>query len=224
MNKLESQLNNLTIDNLSLKYINDRIKKEICYETINKLLDKNLLNVYIETPSVNKKITQLQNILEKNNVDKENVKKIIDEYIFELIPPGTKGTVRGNMFNNIVKTHILNIGLEDDFKIEFETKSEKCPTDEIPDWYIEYNNKILIGMNQLDIWNGGQQLNRGSKYIINNSLNNKSNCKLLCVVCNKIIIKNNKNKIFKLFNIGFNKNILCYINNLTSIIHEYFDI
>ena len=102
MNKLESQFNNLTINQLTVDDINKRITNEICYETIDKLLDKNLLNVYIETPSVNKKITQLQNILEKNNVDKENVKKIIDEYIFELIPPGTKGTVRGNMFNNIV--------------------------------------------------------------------------------------------------------------------------
>ena len=39
-------------------------------------------------------------------------------------------------------------------------------------------------MNQLDLWNGGQQLNRGYKYL-NTTYNNK--IKLLCVVYNIII-------------------------------------
>ena len=48
-------------------------------------------------------------------------------------------------------------------------------------------------MNQLDLWDGGQQLNRGSKYIENNKYNNE-NSKLLCVVCNEIQIKSKKIK------------------------------
>ena len=36
-------------------------------------------------------------------------------------------------------------------------------------------NKIIIGMNQLDIINGGHQINRGSKYLIDNNHNDKSN-------------------------------------------------
>ena len=65
-------------------------------------------------------------------------------------------------------------------------------------------------MNQLDLWGGGQQLNRGSKYIENNKHNNE-NSKLLCVVCNEIQFKN-KNKAYK----------LCYLNNLEHIIRKYF--
>jgi hypothetical protein len=76
-------------------------------------------------------------------------------------------------------------------------------------------------MNQLDIWNGGQQLNRGFKYIENNKHNNE-NSKLLCVVCNKIQFTTNKNKAFKLFKIGFENNTLCYLNNLINIIKSYF--
>ena len=61
-------------------------------------------------------------------------------------------------------------------------------------------NKIIIGMNQLDIWNGGQQLNRGFKYL---EYNNDDNFKLLCVICNEIQFKSKNNKAYKLFEIGF---------------------
>jgi hypothetical protein len=65
------------------------------------------------------------------------------------------------------------------------------------------------------------QINRGSKYLDNNMNNEK--IKLLCVVCNDIYFKN-KNKAFKLFQIGFKNNTLCYLNNLDNIIVSYFDL
>ena len=77
-------------------------------------------------------------------------------------------------------------------------------------------------MNQLDLWNGGHQLNRGSKYILRNT--NNKNSKLLCVVCNKIVIKSIKNKVFNLFKVGFENNTLCYLNNLQNIIYSYFNL
>lgn len=64
-------------------------------------------------------------------------------------------------------------------------------------------------MNQLDLWGGGQQLNRGSKYIENNKHNTKDS-KLLCVVCNEIQFKS-KNKAYALFVTGFEKDTLCYL-------------
>jgi hypothetical protein len=77
-------------------------------------------------------------------------------------------------------------------------------------------------MNQLDLWGGGQQINRGSKYLINNK-NNTEKSKLLCVVCNKININSNKNKVYKLFEIGYSNNTLCYIKNIESIINNFFN-
>lgn len=150
--------------------------------------------------------------------------QIIDDYLFELIPPGTKGVIRGNTFNKIVKQYIINLNLDlSRFDIYFERKCDNYPTFEIPDWYIleKSTNKIIIGMNQLDIWNGGHQLNRGFKYLINTEHNN-INSKLLCVICNEIQFKTNKNKAFKLFKIGFTNNTLCYLNNLENIINLYF--
>lgn len=86
---------------------------------------------------------------------------------------------------------------------------------EIPDFYIlnKTNNKLIIGMNQLDLWNGGHQINRGYKYIIDNKFNTKK-IKLLCIICNEIHFSNTKNKVYKLFDVGFSNNTLCYLNNI----------
>lgn len=209
---------------LSMEDINARIKKEICYKTLEELTDKNLMCEYKECDSVKKEIKKLGDVLEKYT-DEETKQKIIQEYLLELIPAGTKGVIRGNKFNNIVKKFITNLELDTDrFEICFEKKCEGHFTTEIPDWYIleKSTNKIIIGMNQLDLWGGGQQLNRGSKYIENNKHNNE-NSKLLCVVCNEIQFKSKKNKAYNLFENGFDNNTLCYLNNLENIINTYFN-
>ena len=209
---------------LSIEDINIRIQKEICYETLEELTDSKLLNEYKECNSVKNEIKKLENILRKHT-DEEKTQKIIDEYLLDLIPAGTKGVIRGNKFNKLVKQNITKLGLDTErFEICFEKKCEFHFTTEIPDWYIleKKTNKIIIGMNQLDLWGGGQQLNRGSKYLENNKHNN-SNSKLLCVVCNEIQLKSNKNKIYNLFDIGFNNNTLSYLNNIQNIISLYFD-
>lgn len=210
-------------DELSIQDINSRIKQEICYETLQKLTDTKLMNEYKNCKSVKNEIKKLNDVLEKY-INEEIKEKIIEEYLLQLIPAGTKGVIRGNKFNNIVKQFITNLELDlERFEIYFEKKCEGHFTTEIPDWYIleRTTNKIIIGMNQLDLWGGGQQLNRGSKYIENNK-HNTENSKLLCVVCNEIQFKSKKNKAYKLFEIGFKNNTLCYLNNLENIITSYF--
>ena len=205
-----------------MEEINNRILKEICFKTINDLKDINLLNEYKNCNSVKNKIYKLEKILEKNKINNKEIDVIINDYYYELIPAGTKGVIRGNKFNRIVKKIIEDLNLnENEFEVCFEKKCEYFPTNEIPDWFIfqKKTKKVIIGMNQLDLWNGGHQLNRGFKYI------NQKQCenfKFLCVVCNKIQFKK-KNKVFTLFEIGFNNNTLCYLNNLENIIFDYFD-
>jgi hypothetical protein len=207
----------------NIETINMRIKQEICYETLAELTDTKLMSQYKECNSVKNEIKKLAEILIKYT-DEEITEKIIFEYLVQLIPPGTKGVIRGNKFNNIVKQFITKLALDTErFDICFEKKCNTHLTSEKPDWYIleKSTNKILIGMNQLDLWGGGQQLNRGYKYIENNKHNN-INSKLLCVVCNEIQFKS-KNKAYKLFKIGFENNTLCYLNNLQTIISSYFN-
>jgi len=208
----------------NIETINTRIKQEICYETLAELTDAKLMSQYKECNSVKNEIKKLSEILIKYT-DEETKEKIIFEYLVQLIPPGTKGVIRGNKFNNIVKQFITKLALDTErFDICFEKKCSTHLTSEKPDWYIleKSTNKIIIGMNQLDLWGGGQQLNRGFKYIENNKHNN-INSKLLCVVCNEIQFKSKKNKTYKLFKIGFENNTLTYLNNLQNIISSYFN-
>ena len=76
-------------------------------------------------------------------------------------------------------------------------------------------------MNQLDLWGGGQQLNRGSKYILNFH-DNSDNLRLVCVVANTIKLNSDKNKAFKIFQTGFQNGTLCYLKNLKELIYNFF--
>jgi hypothetical protein len=221
-----SQMEQLKPEQEELRYINNRIEKEYCNETAMELTDEQLLDTYKKSPSVKKAISKLNNVLSTNNVNEEKKHKILEEYVLELIPPGTKGVIRGNKFNKIIENFINSLNFDKDvFDICFEKKCEQHMTNEIPDWYIleKETGKTIIGMNQLDLWGGGQQINRGSKYIINNQ-NNNENSKLLCVVCNKIQHKRNTNKTYNLFKVGFENNTLCYMNNLQNIICSFFNL
>jgi hypothetical protein len=209
---------------MNLDYINNRINKEICYDTINKLKDTYLINDYKECKSVQNEINKLKLILEKYNIETKTKDSILNDYILDLIPAGTKGVIRGNKFNSIVKDTINNLKLNNErFEICFEKQCKICITTETPDWYIleKSTNKVIIGMNQLDLVGGGQQLNRGYKYLIDNK-HNTINSKLLCVICNHIQFKS-ENKKTKLFEVGFNNNTLTYLKNLGFIIDSFFN-
>lgn len=151
----------------------------------------------------------------------ESIKScIINDYIPNLIPAGTKRVIRGNKFNSIVKEKVISFKLpKENFDVVFEKKCKDYITAVIPDWYIrdKNTNKILIGMNQLDLWN------RSSKYLCENK-HNTHNSKLLCVICNNMVFKNSKSKTFILFDTGFKNNTLCYLNNLEKIIYDYFNL
>jgi hypothetical protein len=217
--------NNENSNLINTKSINARIEQEVCNDTINKLKDTYLLDEYKKCKSVQNKIKKLELILEKNNINSTTKNSIINEYILDLIPAGTKGVIRGNKFNSIVQNTINNLELNNDrFEIAFEKQCKTCITTEKPDWYIleKSTGKVIIGMNQLDLVGGGQQLNRGYKYLIDNKHNTEKS-KLLCVICNKIKFINDTNKAYKLFEVGFTNNTLCYIKNIESIINNYFN-
>lgn len=210
---------------MNIKSINKNIKKTVCLSTIDKLTDKNLLKEYKKCKSVKNEIEYLKLVLKKHVTDKEIRNNIINDYLIKLVPAGTKGVIRGNKFNKLVKEKLESLKFDrNKFEIEFEKKCETCITSEIPDFYMleKKTNKVIIGMNQLDLWGGGQQINRGYKYIIDN-IHNRENSKLLCVVCNEYKFKTDKNKAYKLFETGFLNDTLCYLSDIERIIKDYFN-
>jgi hypothetical protein len=206
-----------------MEEINKRIQTEFCNDTYIGLSDVSLMNEYRACKSVQNEIQKLTNVL-SNRVETSVIPLIINDYIPELIPAGTKAVIRGNKFNKMVQTHIESMNLNPDiYEIKFERKCDIYPTSEIPDWYImdKMKKRILIGMNQLDLISGGQQINRGYKYLMDNP-HNTSNSKLLCVICNPVHFTSDTNKAFRLFDIGYRNNTLCYLKNLHNIIRTYF--
>jgi len=216
---------------LRMEEINDRINREYCANTVSELSDAYLMPLYKECASVKNAIGELEQILssrlDESESKQKRINEIVDDYLLKLIPPGTKGVIRGNQFNHIVKRAINQLSLDTErFEICFEKKCMAHFTTEIPDWYIleKSTKQNIIGMNQLDLWRGGQQTNRGYKYIEKKKHNNEQS-KLLCVVCNMIqFTSKKKGKAYKLFEMGFQNNTLCYLNNLQNIIVSYFHI
>jgi hypothetical protein len=134
------------LNNLDLNSINNRINTEFCVNTVNKLNDTYLLNEYKECKSVKNEIKKLELILEKHNIETKKKELILNDYILNLIPPGTKGVIRGNKFNSIVKDTINDLKLNTErFEISFEKQCQTCITSEIPDWYIleKSTNKVM---------------------------------------------------------------------------------
>lgn len=212
------------LQNIGLQHLNQRISSEFCADTVHKLSDVSLLPEYRNCKSVKKSMETLSSILE-NHISNETRESILQEYLVNMIPPGTKGVIRGNKFNKIVQEKIQSIDLPSNiYEVGFDKKCDVISTSEIPDWYItdKVQNKTLIGMNQLDLWGGGAQINRAGKYILKNPFENETNVKLICVVCNFIMLKSDKNKVFQIFEKGYEKNTICYLNNLEKIIRDYF--
>lgn len=215
-----------------IKTINDRISREYNSSLEKELSDNNLMPQFLKQTSVKKKIEKKKSIFKNVEVPKEYIDNIINNqnWLEDIIPAGTKGNIRGYIFNFNIKNNIKNLNLDKkEFEVCFEKNcinvEEKIHPNEKPDWYIrnKRTGKIIFGMNQIALWGGGAQSNRGTKYLINNKSNTEKS-KLLCVICNKIHFENNKNKTFKLFKVGFQNNTLCYINNLGSIIKKFFKI
>jgi len=226
--KPKSRENVISKQYMNCDVINERIKEELCSDTIKALSDAELLEKYKESSSLQKNISKLNEVLEKNSIEESQRKQILDNYTLQLIPPGLKGVVRGNKFNHIVKKHILSLQLDKSiFLIDFEKHCDESEykTAEIPDWYIykKDTKQFMIGMNQLDLWRGGQQINRGSKYITNFK-ENSDTLRLVCVIANELVLKSEKNKAFKLFQEGYEKNTLCYLKNLKRIIESFFNL
>ena len=189
----------------------------------NKLDDRELFNLYVEQQAVKKNKQDFQDILIKYEISIDVVDKLFSDKDFMLkyiIPPSVKSTIRGNKFNYLVKDAILSLNLSTDFEICFEKNCKEFDTSEIPDFYIKNNEKIMIGFNQIDLWNGGHQTNRASKYILNNQSTN--DIKIVSVITKYPELLKTKSKKYKILKEGFDKNILFYITGLLDYIMDYF--
>ena len=199
-----------------LKKINKFINNNYCPVIDNKVHDDN--NLY-KLNSTNELKIKIKNKITKIIGNNEKIDNLVNEILPLTISSGTKGVIRGNLFNKEVSL-IIKETIND--RIHLKYFEEKIPKNkklsERPDWFIDdtKNNKLLIGYNQLDLWNGGQQYNRGDKY-----MNITNEDKIIFVICKKTKLFN-KNKKFRIFKLGIEKEILFYPKNLKNYIINFF--
>ena len=67
-------------------------------------------------------------------------------------------------------------------------------------------------MNQIDLWEGGQQTNRAAKYVVNNKWDS-NNRKLISVIAKKPKTLTYKQKKYTLFKVGLINKSLAYPTN-----------
>ena len=223
-------MNISNINSEELKEINNFIEEGFCPIIYSKIFDTDELLSY---PSVEKVKLKIKNIVEPilcNDINKEKCNILIEQLTKNFIPAGTKGVVWGNLFNKEIKLLIQNILLKfTNLECKFEENPKQKQLSEIPDWYIinTKTNKILVGYNQLDLWNGGHQSNRASKYVKNDNMHieyKKQNIKIISIVCRKTKIKSSKNKTFSLFKCGIEKERLFYPIQIENYIMKYFNL
>jgi hypothetical protein len=147
-----------------------------------------LLEHYKESNAVKNRIEDVRQVFRDCRVKKAISTRVITKLIPYIIPAGVKAKIKGDLFNEIVKSELkktiklLKLNTRH-YKMFFETPCKELQ--EIPDWTLHdaRTNKLLIGYNQIDLWNGGHQLNRGSKYILDDHLHKRLERKGIFMVC-----------------------------------------
>lgn len=189
-----------------------------------RLSDQRLWTIYEKQPSVWKRVEKTKNDLYQAGFDHEKVSLILKVISDLLVPPGTKGVVRGNVFNQIVRDNLEKSFPPDMYLLSFETKHTSHHTSEIPDFIVfnKQNGRSVIGFNQRDLWGGGAQLNRASKYISSEEFHSTpEHIKILSVVSSAFHGRKGKKK--DLYDCGISKQRMCYIGKMTEIIHNFLD-
>jgi hypothetical protein len=188
------------------------------------LSDQALREIYRQQPSVRRRENLMRYALAARGVAADEISAVVEDLTDSLlVPPGTKATVRGGVFNQIVANYLRSLPIcnRPGIVLAFEQFCPLAPTGEIPDWYVWDigGNRALIGMNQVDLWSGGAQINRADKYV-NAWLG--ENIAFVAVIANYYQIKTGGNRIAHMFDKAFGTRI-AYVPMVESIITEFLD-
>jgi len=182
------------------------------------------LSTYRRTRSVMDRVDRLESVLRVETALTSNeIDRVVNACMPSLVPPGTKGAVRGRVFEGIVRDTIMGMNLPDDeFSVMFggrrmDASYKDHGITEVPDFVIRNSQKTMYGMVQMDLWTGGAQLNRGTKYIFHKD---HPDTRLLCVVCAPLSLTSPK--IHEMLHYAVEHDRVCYVSGLGRIIHDYF--
>lgn len=191
------------------------------------LTDQALHDKIMASPSIKNKCEEIHAILRSCRLKKSMQSKILQKMIPYIIPQGTKGNIRGNMLNDMVKQRVTTI-TRNKKKLtaffEYIPKKLRGIIHERPDWVIEHaDGHMVVGYTQIDLWGGGQQINRAAKYILNDALHKqlqKMNVKLICLVTKKPTLSRKKCKTQTVIRKGFKTGRIILPKSLPSVVKD----
>jgi hypothetical protein len=196
------------------------------YRELPELNDDRLIANYCQTRSVKKRCELLQTILVDAGLSYYKACQVSKKLLLQfLIPAGTKSKVRGDRFNAIIAKEITIClkKLKINHSVIFDLEKKNSQFHEIPDWIITKNDKLLVGFNQISLFGGGHQINRASKYILDESMHDRlttKNIKMVCVVKDLPIKNGGKSK--DIFLKGIEKKRIYCIGGIKKLLQEYF--
>jgi hypothetical protein len=218
-------LSPLSIDSIN-SFLDYYKRKNI--RTVEKCLDDNCLKVkFSKSPSFLKNIAKITKILEREKISKCKINYIMKSMACFSLPAGTKGSIRGLTFNNIVSAMIKKV-IKKHPHIKLNIEQKHRDYHEKADWILTNSNtkRNIIGYNQLDLWNGGAQMNRASKYILDDTMHRdatKKKIKIVSVIARmpSKAFKTTSSKLYKIFDIGIRKQRLFFLEGLQMFIESW---
>ncbi len=196
-----------------------------------EISDAVLFNQYKDSKSVKSKIKLLESLFRNAKIRKCVASRLIDKIVPLIIPAGTKAKIKGDSFNSLITRDIHNIVKRMRRKtLKVEIEKPNVLVHEIPDWsiYDSKTGKRMIGYNQMDLWMGGAQVNRASKYVLDDCFHRRllnKNARLCCVVYKKFPEIHKCGKFCKkrrIISYGRSKQRIIHRDQLDSIIKSFF--
>lgn len=161
------------------------------------LSDLMLMGKYLRTTACKSALKVLEDTSTYLVLDERQKREFMKRIVPMIIPAGVKAVVRGAALNDYIRNMMIRYCKDKkDWKVAFEVKA--CPhVTEIPDWTLQVGKTgpLIIGFNQLDLWKGGAQINRGAKYILDDGLHERLRAKgvhLVCIVARRIDVVGKK--------------------------------
>ncbi len=195
------------------------------YKDISELGDDVLLAQYCESRAMERRVERVRGILQKCGVEDKKCKRIMKKLVDILIPPGVKAKIKGDVFNNVIGDELEALIKGIRKKLQFKRESPHVMFSEIPDWVITHGNKTLVGYNQVSLFGGGHQLNRASKYVMEDTTHRKlarKGIRMVCVVSD--VPRNTKagSKTHKILTNGIRKKRIYCVRGLRKLLKEFF--
>lgn len=183
--------------------------------------EETMMQFYADMPSVQTRLGNLDDVLRSEGISAAKRDRLAKKLLHMFVPAGTKGAVRGHMFNKIIEKKIRS-ALTKKHGWRFATEEKHPLFQEIPDWTLRKGRKTLVGFNQVSLFGGGHQINRGGKYIMDDTLHNrlcKKNVRMVCIV-NKMPIRKT-GKAWDIMSKGMSSKRLFTPNKIKKLVDEF---